>query len=149
MESSYPADYGTVSTPELERLYVAAARPDEKQAIEQELNRRYRYNEPAGQRQASGRARPEPGYRQPPRPSYWSTSRAKRGTGNVNTLAIVSLVLSVLWICWLGSIAGLIIGFLALKQINTSNQSGRGFAMAGIIISGLSLALIFLLIISQ
>ena len=46
-----------------------------------------------------------------------------------NTFAIVSLVTS-----FFVAILGIIFGFLALSQIKKSGESGRGLAIAGIII---------------
>jgi hypothetical protein len=54
----------------------------------------------------------------------------------------VSLILAILWLFWLGSAAGLILGYVALKQIRARNQPGRGLAITGIVISGISLALL-------
>ena len=177
MEFSNTHDYSSVPTSELERLYAHAVRPEEKRAIEQELDRRYRYTEPARQPSVSGRigqprpptekndeSRPKSDYRPPPRPANGPISQPHyrsapqvmrtqqvrgRGLGRINTLAVVSLALSIFWIYWLGSIAGLIIGFIALKQIRARNQTGRGLAIAGIIIGGASLALIVLIVGSQ
>lgn len=180
MGSSYPTDYSSVPTPELERLYSQAVRPEEKRAIEQELNRRYRYAEPGNkqrQRPAGGftepRRRPTEGsyeqrsqasysQRVPPPPTngsvappnYSSASKAKRqrfpslGLRRVNILAIVSPILSLVWVYWLGSIAGLVIGLIALQQIKARNEAGRGLAIAGIVIAGISLAMVPLLLVA-
>ena len=53
-----------------------------------------------------------------------------------NTLAVISLVASLVWVCGLGSIAAVVTGFMARKQIAQSGgtQTGTGLAMAGIII---------------
>jgi len=40
-----------------------------------------------------------------------------------------------LWLVWLGSLVGLILGLVALKQIKNRNQGGRGIAIAGIVLS--------------
>lgn len=59
-----------------------------------------------------------------------------------NPLAIASLVLSIVGICCgVGSIIGIILGFVALNQIKTSGQQGAGLAKAGIIIGFITLAL--------
>ncbi|MGV3714282.1 DUF4190 domain-containing protein [Pseudolysinimonas sp.] len=47
----------------------------------------------------------------------------------MNTLAIIAFVLS-----FFVSIAGVICGHLALRQIATTGESGREFALAGLII---------------
>jgi len=52
-----------------------------------------------------------------------------------NGLAIASLVLGILWLFWLGSLVGLILGLVALKQIKVRNQGGRGIAIAGVVLS--------------
>ncbi len=55
----------------------------------------------------------------------------KRGT---NGLAIAALVLSLFWLCGLGSLLAVIFGFVALGQIKRLGGSGRGLAIAGIAI---------------
>ena len=52
----------------------------------------------------------------------------------VNELAIASLVAGVLWIGFLGSIAAIVCGYIALGQIRRSRgtQSGRAAALVGI-----------------
>lgn len=59
-----------------------------------------------------------------------------------NTLALISLITGLiafpLYMFWIGaplSIASLITGYIALPQIKRTGESGRGLAMAGIIIS--------------
>ncbi len=52
-----------------------------------------------------------------------------------NGLAIASLVLGILWLFWLGSLVGLVLGLVALKQIKDRNQGGRGIAIAGVVLS--------------
>ena len=53
-----------------------------------------------------------------------------------NGYAIASLVLGILWVWWLGSVLALVFGYVAKSQIDQSNgmQSGRGMAIAGIIL---------------
>lgn len=95
---------------------------------------------------------PGPSQPPPPRPDYWSEPLPKpvpqprttppsggRELRRINRLAIVSLALSIVWFYWLGSIAGLIVGYIALKQVKARNQRGRRFAIAGIAISSISL----------
>lgn len=67
-----------------------------------------------------------------------------------NGLAITSMILGILWICWLGSILAVIFGHVALSQIKKSNgaQGGRGFAIAGLILGYLALALLLLSILT-
>lgn len=53
-----------------------------------------------------------------------------------NGLAIASLVFGILWVYWIGSILALILGYVAKRQIDREPASftGRGFAVAGIIL---------------
>lgn len=59
-----------------------------------------------------------------------------------NALAIASLVTSVIGLvtCGVGNIVGLVLGFVALSQIKRTGDGGRGMAIAGIVISGLTFA---------
>lgn len=50
--------------------------------------------------------------------------------GKTNVLAIVSLVLSILWI----SIPGVVCGHIALNQIKKTGENGRGLAIAGLVV---------------
>ena len=65
-----------------------------------------------------------------------------------NGLAIASLVLGILWLFWLGSLVGLILGLVALKQIKDRNQHGRGIAIAGVVLGILGLVALVIGIIS-
>lgn len=94
-----------------------------------------------------------PGYPQAP-PAYAAPGYpAQPGYGGyapptkTNALAIVSMVLSIaglVFIPFLGSLVGAILGHVALGQLKTSREQGRGFALAGVIIGwvGLGLAVI-------
>jgi hypothetical protein len=42
-----------------------------------------------------------------------------------------------LWLFWPGSVVGLVLGLVALKQIRARHQGGRGIAIAGIVLSTL------------
>jgi hypothetical protein len=61
---------------------------------------------------------------------------ARSAARSTSGVAITSLVLSIVWIGGLGSIVGVILGFLARRDIRRSNgaKGGSGFALAGIII---------------
>lgn len=52
----------------------------------------------------------------------------------VNALAIASVVVGVLWMWWLGSIAAVVMGHVALRQISRSGgaQTGRAAALTGL-----------------
>ena len=62
-------------------------------------------------------------------------------------LAIASLVLGILWLFWLGSLVGLILGVVALKQIKSRNQRGRGIAIAGVVLGSLALVVLVIALI--
>jgi hypothetical protein len=53
-----------------------------------------------------------------------------------NGMAIASMILGILWLWWLGSILALIFGYMGKSQIDRSGgqQSGRGMAIAGIVL---------------
>lgn len=64
-------------------------------------------------------------------------SGAPRGSqqpGGTNTLAIVSLILGITWLGWIGSILAIIFGHVSLSQIKKSGQSGKGMAIAGLVL---------------
>lgn len=65
--------------------------------------------------------------------------QAPRGT--TNSFAVASLVFSILWLFWIGSLIGFVCASIAIRQIDKSNggQTGRGLAVAGALISFLSL----------
>jgi uncharacterized membrane protein len=77
------------------------------------------------------------GYQSPPGPGYLPQPSAPGfvPVARTNGLAIASLVLGILWLAWLGSLAGLVLGLFALKQIKNRNQGGRGIAIAGVVLS--------------
>ena len=97
-------------------------------------------------------AAPGSGYPQPSpygsAPGYPGYAGGYRQQSETNQLATASLVTSGLGIplsfCYigvLGSIAGIVLGFVALNQIKQTNQQGRGLAIAGIAVGGGWLAL--------
>jgi hypothetical protein len=69
---------------------------------------------------------------------------------STNGMAIASLVLGIVFMCGIGSILALIFGYMARSQIDESGgtQSGRGMAIAGIVLGwiGVGLAILYLLI---
>ena len=95
-------------------------------------------------------APPEPGGYPPPAPGYWPAPQAPGfvPVSSTNGLAIASLVLGILWLFWLGSLVGLILGLVALKQIKNRNQRGRGIAIAGVVLGVLGLVVLVIGIIS-
>ena len=65
-----------------------------------------------------------------------------RPRSHVNPLAIASLICALLWFGWLGSVAAIVTGHVALSQIGRSagTQSGRGVAIAGLLVGYFGLA---------
>jgi len=53
---------------------------------------------------------------------------------STNGMAIASLVLGILWLWWIGSVLALIFGYIAFNQIKLRNESGRGMAVAGVVL---------------
>ncbi len=60
-----------------------------------------------------------------------------------NGMAIASLVLGILFICGICAILALVFGLVSLNQINKSQgtQSGRGMAIAGIVLGSIGIVL--------
>ncbi len=65
-----------------------------------------------------------------------------------NGFAIASLVLGIVWIDWVGSVLALVFGYIAKGQIDRSGgqQSGRGMAIAGIVLGWVGIAILALVI---
>jgi hypothetical protein len=84
-----------------------------------------------------------PGYGAPgyPAPGYPPYGAYGAPAAKTNALAIASLVASVISLCGVGSIAGIVLGVVALNQIKVSGESGRGLALAGIIVGAVTLLL--------
>jgi hypothetical protein len=51
-----------------------------------------------------------------------------------NGLAVAALVLGIVWAFWIGSALAIVFGHTALNQIQNSNQSGKGMAVAGLVL---------------
>lgn len=64
-------------------------------------------------------------------------------------MAVASLVLGILWLYWIGSILALIFGYLAKKEIDKDriHITGRGMAVAGIVLGWIGVGLLILTII--
>jgi hypothetical protein len=71
-------------------------------------------------------------------------------TRRTTPLAVASLVLSLVWIFWIGSALAVVFGVMALSKIRDSGNTvgGDGLAWAGIIIGGLSLIPVALIILA-
>lgn len=83
---------------------------------------------------------------------YDYTNHSAKGTTTKNNgLAIASMVLGIVWVYWIGSFLAIIFGHVALRQIKNSNgtQTGRGMAIAGLVLGymGLATILFFVLIV--
>lgn len=68
-----------------------------------------------------------------------------------NGFAIASLVLGIVWMMGVGSILALVFGYIAKSQIDRSGgtQTGRGIAVAGIVLGWVGVAFILLMIASM
>jgi len=62
---------------------------------------------------------------------------------HTNGFAVASLVLGIVWLYGIGSVLALIFGFVGKSDIDRSGgqQSGRGFAIAGIVLGFVGIAL--------
>lgn len=59
-----------------------------------------------------------------------------------NGFSIAALVLGIVWIYWIGSILAVIFGHVALNQIKQADgrQTGRGMAIAGLVLGYIGIA---------
>ena len=71
-------------------------------------------------------------------------------TTKTNGMAIAALVLGIVFIYGVGSILALVFGYQAKGQIDRSNgtETGRGMAVAGIVLGWIGIGLILLIIIA-
>lgn len=69
------------------------------------------------------------------------------GPSRVSGLAIASLVVGILWFYWLGSVLALVLGYMAKREIDASRGAltGRGFAVAGIVLGWIGVGIFSLL----
>lgn len=65
-----------------------------------------------------------------------------------NGSAIASLVLGIAWVFWIGSILALIFGYIGKTEIDRSggHQTGRGLAIAGIVLGWVGVGLLLLVV---
>lgn len=77
------------------------------------------------------------------------TGNSLRQPTKTNAFAIVSLVLGIVPIFGVGAIVGVIFGHLSLGQIRDSNgtETGRGLAIAGLVLGYMWIALYVILVI--
>ena len=94
---------------------------------------------------------PPPGYPPPGYPAAYGPPYGAPYVGptKTNGFAIASLVLGIVWIYWIGSILALIFGYIAKRQIDRSGgrESGRGMAIAGIVLGWIGVGVLILLIV--
>jgi len=95
-----------------------------------------------------GFAPPPPGYGPPPGfgppPGYPTPGYGAYGapTQKTNTMAIGSLVASLVGVCCgIGSIVGIVLGVIAMNKIKETGENGRGLAIAGIAVGVVTLLL--------
>jgi hypothetical protein len=101
---------------------------------------------PTGYPQLPPPVYPSGGY-PPPYPGYQPYDPYRQGRPlGTNGKAIASLVTSLagLMFCGLPSIAGLILGIIAMRECKRTGQDGHGLALAGTIVGALVTALIAL-----
>jgi hypothetical protein len=81
---------------------------------------------------------PEP---RPLRPVRVAGAQPFRARTVLNPLAATSLLCALIWAMWLGSLAAVVLGHVALAQIARSGgtQTGRGAAVAGLVLGYLGL----------
>jgi hypothetical protein len=81
---------------------------------------------------------------------YGSPYRGWAPPARTNGMAIASMVCGILWMYWLGSILALVFGYVAKSQIDKSHgtQTGRGMAVAGIVLGwvGVGFLVLFILL---
>ena len=67
-----------------------------------------------------------------------------------NGLAVASLVLGIVWLYGVGSVLALVFGYIGKSQIDQSGgqQTGRGLAIAGIVLGWVGVAGVVILIIA-
>ncbi|NYF16226.1 hypothetical protein HDC37_001040 [Microbacterium sp. AK009] len=94
-----------------------------------------------------------PSYGTPPPygtpPAYGGAPYGAYAAPKTNTMAIVSLISSlvgVVLIPFIGSLVGVITGHMALSQIKRTGEQGRGLALAGTIVGYVGLGFILLLV---
>ncbi len=80
----------------------------------------------------------------PPGGQWRPTHQHLRPQGPTNGLAIASMVLGALWLWSLGSVLALVLGYVAKRQIDQRGESGRGLALAGIILGWIGIGVLVL-----
>jgi hypothetical protein len=85
----------------------------------------------------------------PPVQGYGPPQHVYVQSTSTNGFAIAALVLGIIWLYWIGSILALVFGYMAKSQIEQSQgrQSGRGMAIAGIVLGWIGVGVLVLLFI--
>jgi hypothetical protein len=99
--------------------------------------------------QAPGAPAPPPPAGPPPAFTPYQSYGPIQPSTSTNGLAIASMVLGILWLYWIGSILALVFGYVAKGQIDKSGgrQSGRGMAIAGIVLGWIGVATLALVLV--
>jgi hypothetical protein len=67
---------------------------------------------------------------------------------STNGMAIASMVLGIVWIYWIGSVLAIVFGHISLNQIKRNPyQTGRGMAIAGLVLGYIGLTTLTLFIV--
>jgi hypothetical protein len=65
----------------------------------------------------------------------------------VDGLAIASLVLGIVWVWWVGSILALIFGVISLRRIKRGTHTGKGMAIAGVVLGAVGMGTLTLVLV--
>ena len=70
------------------------------------------------------------------------------GETRLSGLAIASVVVGLVWFYWIGSVLALVLGYMAKKEIDASGGriTGRGFAIAGIVLGWIGVAVFAMIV---
>jgi hypothetical protein len=86
----------------------------------------------------------------PQPPAYQPVMYAPAPVPRTNGMAIAAMVLGILWIYGIGAILALVFGYSAKNSIDRSGgqETGRGMAVAGIVLGWIGIGLLLLRIIA-
>lgn len=165
-------DYRRIPTEQLEAMLQPSTPPAEYLAILQELDRRHTSRHRAAGSFDVGETSPGPGtgpgplrqdpfapgypegppgtYAAPDPPPWINPAIPDRPRfASFNWLAPVSLIVALLWMYGFGSVAAVVIGLIACKQIKQRGQRGRSLAVAGILMGGMGALVLGLVVLSS